>query len=136
MTVRQVDRGLQVLRVPLEGKGETLPVFTGGQGDQPAEEAPGWGRRARSCTFGEPVFLPFELCSDVEWITLDAVPGRSGGMAASNAMSWEDFVDYLLYLRVPCVLWRSLFETVGSTSHRHQNVRWREEKPPRSRPAG
>jgi hypothetical protein len=52
VVARQGDKGLEVLRIPLQGKGETLPVFTAGwaaRGYLLAEEAPGQGWYVRAC---------------------------------------------------------------------------------------
>jgi hypothetical protein len=91
------DEGLEVLRVPLRGKGEALPVFSAGWAARGYlfAEASGGGWYARACTHEELVSLLVGPCAGVEWVALDTRPGRSGDKAA-NAMPWENFLDYLL----------------------------------------
>jgi hypothetical protein len=115
VVARQGDKGLEVLCVPLEGKGETLPVFTAGwaaRGYLFAGEPPGGGWYVRACTPGELVSLLVGLYAGVEWVALDPMLGRSGGEVAS-VMPRENFVDYLLCSPAPSLLRRSDFETVG-----------------------
>lgn len=116
VVARQGDKGLEVLRISLQGKGETLPVFTAGwaaHGYLLAGEAPGWGWYVRVCTPGELASLLIGLCA--EWVALDPIPGRNGGEAA-NVMPRENFVNYLLCSRAPSLLRRSGFETIGGVS--------------------
>ena len=91
------DEGLEVLRVPLRGNGEALPVFSAGWAARGYlfAEALGGGWYVKTCTPDELVSLLVGPCAGVEWVALDSRPGRSGGEAA-NVMPWENFVDYLL----------------------------------------
>jgi hypothetical protein len=97
VVVRDGDKGLDVLRVPLRGKGGALPVFSAGWAARGYlfAEAPGGGWYVRACTPEELVSQVVGCCSGVEWVMLDPRPGRLPGMAA-NLMPWENFVDYLL----------------------------------------
>jgi hypothetical protein len=125
VVARQGDKGLEVLCIPPEGKGETLPTFTArwtARGYLFAGEAPGGGWYVRVCTPGELVSLLVGLYAGVEWVGLDPMPGRSGGEAA-NVMPRENFVDYLLYSRATALLRRSHFETVGGVPHGRENDR-------------
>ena len=118
VVARQGDKGLEVLRIPLQGKGETLPVFTAGwaaRGYLLAEEAPGWGWYVRACPPGELASLLVGLYAGVEWVALDPRPGGEGEVA--NVMPRENFVDYLLYLRATSLLRWSDFETIGDALH-------------------
>jgi hypothetical protein len=96
VVARDGDKGLEVLRVPLEGKGGALPVFSAGWAARGYlfAEAPGGGWYVRACTPEELVSLLVGPCAGVEWVALDTRPGRSEGEAA-NLMLWENFVDYL-----------------------------------------
>ncbi len=91
------DKGLEVLRVPLRGNGEVLPVFSAGWAARGYlfAEAPGGGWYVKTCTPDELVSLLVGPCAGVDWVALDTRPGRSGGEAA-NVMPWENFMDYLL----------------------------------------
>lgn len=111
---RDGDKGLEVLRVALEGKGQVLPVFSVGWTARAYlyAEAPCGGWHVRACTPGELASLLLGLCAGVEWVALDPTPGRSGGEAA-NLMPRERFVDYLLCSRAPSLLRRRDFETIG-----------------------
>lgn len=124
VVARQGDKGLEVLCVPLEGKGETLPVFTAGWAARGylCAEPSGGGWYVRACPPGELASLLVGLYADVEWVALDPRPGRSGGEAA-NVMPRENFVDYLLCSRVPSLLRRSDFETIGDVPHGRENDR-------------
>ena len=60
VVARQGNRGLEVLCIPLEGKGETLPVFTAGwaaHGYLFAGVAPGGGWYVRACLVSSSPFL-------------------------------------------------------------------------------
>lgn len=98
LVARQGDKGLEVLRVPSEGRGQVLPVFTAGWAARGYlfAEAPGGGWYVRACSPGELVSLLVGLCAGVGWVALDPTPGRFGGGGAANAMPRENFVDYLL----------------------------------------
>ena len=91
------DEGLEVLRVPLRGNGEALPVFSAGWAARRYLFAEALGGRwyVKTCTPDELVSLLVGPCAGVEWVALDSRPGRSRGEAA-NIMPWENFVDYLL----------------------------------------
>jgi hypothetical protein len=124
VVARQGDKGLEMLRIPLQGKGETLPVFSAGwaaHGYLLAEEALGWGWYVRACASGELASLLVGLCAGVEWVALDPRPGGEGEMA--NVMPRENFVDYLLYSRATSLLRRSEFETIEGVPHGRENVR-------------
>ncbi len=111
VVARQGDKGLEVLRIPLQEKGEMLPVFTSGwaaRGYLFAEPS-GGGWYVRACTPGELVSLLVGRYASVEWVALDPRPGRSGGEAA-NMMPRENFVDYLLCSRAPSWLRPSDFK--------------------------
>jgi hypothetical protein len=97
VVVRDGDKGLEVLRAPLRGSGEVLPVFSAGWTARGYlfAEAPGGGWYVKTCTPDELVSLLVEHCTGVDWVALDTRPGRSGGEAA-NVMPWENFMDYLL----------------------------------------
>lgn len=118
LIARQGDKGLEILRIPLEEKGETLPVFTAGYVARGYlfAEAPGGGWYVRACTPGELASLLVGLCAGAEWVALDPRPGRSGGEAA-NVMPREHFADYLLGLRAPSFLRPSDLETIGGAPH-------------------
>jgi hypothetical protein len=102
VVIRHGDEGLEVLRIPLEGKGRVLPVFSAGWAARGYlfAEAPGGGWYVRACTPGELVSLLVGPCAGVERVALDPRPGRHTGEAA-NLMPWENFVDYLLSLTPP-----------------------------------
>jgi hypothetical protein len=122
VVARDGDKGLEVLRIPLEGKGETLPVFTAGWAARGYlfAEAPGGGWYVRACTPGQLASLLVGLCSGVEWVALDPRPGRSGGEAA-NVMPREHFADYLLCSRAPSLFRRGDLETVGGAPYGREN---------------
>jgi hypothetical protein len=124
VVARQGDKGLEVLRISLQGKGETLPVFSAGwaaRGYLLAEEAPGWGWYVRACSPGELASLLVGLCAGVEWVALDPRPGGEG--EAANVMPRENFVDYLLYSHASSLLRRSDFETIGGAPYGRENDR-------------
>jgi len=122
VVARQGDKGLEVLRIPLQGKGETLPVFTAGWAARRYlfAEPPGGGWYVRACTPGELVSLLVGLYASVEWVALDPMPGHGGGEAA-NVMPRENFVDYLLYSRAPSLLGLSDFEIIGGAHCGREN---------------
>jgi hypothetical protein len=124
VVARQGDKGLEVLRIPLQGKGETLPVFTAGWAARGYlfTESSGGGWYVRACTPDELVSLLVGLYASVEWVALDPRPRRSGGEAA-NVMPRENFVDYLLYSRAPSSPRPSDFETIGGAPYGRENNR-------------
>jgi hypothetical protein len=97
VVIKDGDKGLEVLRVSLQGKGEALPVFSAGWAARGYlfAEAPGGGWYVKTCTPDELVSLLVGHCAGVDWVALDTRPGRGGGEAA-NVMPWENFMDYLL----------------------------------------
>jgi hypothetical protein len=124
VVARQGDKGLEVLRIPLQGKGEMLPVFSAGwsaRGYLFAEETPDWGWYVRACSPGELASLLVGLYAGVEWVALDPRPGGEG--EAANMMPRENFVDYLLYSRATSLLRRSDFEIIGGVPHGRENDR-------------
>ena len=124
VVARYSDKGLEVLRMPLGGRGETLPVFSAGWAARGYlfAEAPGVGWYVKSCTPGELFSLLAGPCARVEWVALDPRPGRSGGEAA-NVMPREHFADYLLCSRAPSLLRRKDFETIGGVVHEREHGR-------------
>lgn len=100
---RQDGKGLEVLRVPLQGKGETLPVFSAAEAARGYlfAEAPGGGWYVRACTPGELISILAGPCAGVGWVALDSRPGRRGEADAPNVIPRENFVDYLSCLGVP-----------------------------------
>ena len=103
VVVRDGEKGLEVLRIRLEGKGEVLPVFSAGWAARGYlfAGAPGGGWYVSTYTPGELISLLVGPCAGVEWVALDPRPGpRSGGEVAS-LMPRENFVDYLLGLTRP-----------------------------------
>ena len=97
VVTRDGDKGLEVLRVSLRGKGDALPVFSSGWAARGYlfAEAPGGGWYVKTCAPGELISLLVGPCAGVEWVMLDPRPGRHAGEVA-NLMRWENFVDYLL----------------------------------------
>ena len=118
VVARQGDKGLEVLRIPLQGKGGTLPVFTAGWAARRYlfAEPPGGGWYVRACTPGELVSLLVGLYASVEWVALDHMPGRRGREAA-NMMPRENFVCYLLCSRSPSLLRPSDSEIIESVPY-------------------
>ncbi|HEX5848603.1 MAG TPA: hypothetical protein VFY59_05350 [Rubrobacter sp.] len=107
VVARDGDEGLEVLRVPLEGKGQVLPVFSAGWAARGYlfAEAPGGGWYVRACTPGELASLLIGPWAGVGWVALDPRPGRSGGEAA-NVMPRKHFIDYLSCSRAPSLVRR------------------------------
>ena len=122
VVIRHGDEGLEVLRIPLEGKGRVLPVFSAGWAARGYlfAEAPGGGWYVRACTPGELVSLLVGRYASVEWVALDPMPGRGGGEAA-NVMPRENFVDYLLCSRAPSLLRPSDVEIIGGAPCGREN---------------
>jgi hypothetical protein len=124
VVARDGDKGLEVLRVPVEGKGQVIPVFSVGWAARGYlfAEALGGGWYARACTPGELASLLIGPWAGVEWVALDPRPGRSGGEAA-NVMPRKHFIDYLLCSRAPSLLRRRDFETIGGVMQGREQVR-------------
>ncbi len=101
MVARRGGEDSGVLRVPMEGKGETLPVFSVGWAARGYlfAEAPGGGWHVEACAPDELVSLL--TGSGIEWVALDSRPGRRRGYETANMMPRESFVDYLLFFRAP-----------------------------------
>ena len=115
VVARHGDNGLEVLRMPLEGKGEALPVFSARWVARQylCAEAPGGGWYARACPPDEMISLLAGPCAGVEWVALDPMRGRRSVGELANVMPRENFVDYLLCSRAPFLLRRRDFETIG-----------------------
>lgn len=103
VVARRGDEGLEVLRMPLEGKGEALPVFSAGWAARGYmfAEARGGGWHARVCTPDEMISLLAGPCAGVGWVALDPRPSYRSRIEAANMMPRENFVDYLLCSRAP-----------------------------------
>ena len=103
VVVRHGDKGLEVQRIRLEGKGSVLPVFSAGWAARGYlfAEAPGGGWNVSSYTPGELVSLLIGPCAGVEWVALDPRPGPRSGGEVANVMPRVNFVDYLLGLTRP-----------------------------------
>jgi hypothetical protein len=98
VVVRHRDKGLEVLRIPPEGKDQVLPVFSAGWAARGYlfAEAPGGGWYVRACIPRELISLLVGPCASIEWVALDPRPGPRSGGEAANLMPPENFVDYLL----------------------------------------
>jgi hypothetical protein len=123
VVVRDGDKGLEVMRVPLEGKGPVLPVFSAGwaaRGYLVAEES-GGGWYVRAYTPDEMISMLAGPCAGVEWVAFDPMPGRRSASGVANMMPRENFVDYLLCSRVPLSFRRSDSETIVGAPHRREN---------------
>jgi hypothetical protein len=105
------DKGLEVLRMPLKGNGDALPVFSAGWAARGYlfAEAPGGGWYVKTCTPDELVFLLVGSCAGVEWVALDPRPGQRREGEAATVMPRENFVDYLLGLTRSLVAPRERF---------------------------
>jgi hypothetical protein len=103
VVVRHGDKGLEVLRIRLEWKGEALPVFSAGWAARGYlfAEALGGGWYVSTYTPGELVSLLVGPCAGVEWVALDPRPGPRSGGEMANVMPWENFMDYLSGLTRP-----------------------------------
>jgi hypothetical protein len=68
VVARQGDKGLEMLRIPLQGKGETLPVFSAGWAARGYlfAEAPGGGWHVKPCGPDELISLLTGPCARVE----------------------------------------------------------------------
>jgi hypothetical protein len=94
------DKGLEVLRTPLRGDSDALPVFSAGWAARGYlfAEAPGGGWYVKTCTPDELVLLLVGSCAGVEWVALDPRPGQRREGETATVMPRENFVDYLLGL--------------------------------------
>ncbi len=103
VVIRHGDEGLEVLRIPLEGKGRVLPVFSAGWAARGYlfAEAPGGGWYVKACSPGKLASLLVGPCAGVKWVALDPRPGPRSGGEAATVMPWENFVDYLSGLTRP-----------------------------------
>jgi hypothetical protein len=81
VVVRHGEKGLEVLRIRLEGKGEVLPVFSAAWASRGYlfAEAPGGGWYVSTYTPGELISLLVGPCVGVEWVALDPRPGPRRG---------------------------------------------------------
>ncbi|ABG04775.1 hypothetical protein Rxyl_1816 [Rubrobacter xylanophilus DSM 9941] len=104
VVARRDGAGLELLRVPLVGRGEALPVFSAGWAARGYlfAEAPGGGWHVRACSPEEMISLLSGSGAGVGWVALDPVPGR-GGTGAPNVMPRENFLDYLRCLGAPAL---------------------------------
>lgn len=100
--VGKSDEGLEVLRMPVQGKGEALAVFSAGWAARGYlfAEAPGGGWYAKACTPDEMISVLDEPGARVDWVAFDPRPSHRGDEAA-NVMPRESFVDYLSSSRAP-----------------------------------
>lgn len=115
--VGEGEEGLEVLRLPLEGKGEVLPVFSAGWAARGYlfAEAPGGGWYAKAYAPDEMISLLEGAGVGVDWVALDPRPGHRGNEAA-NVMPRESFVHYLSSSRPPLPRLAQHFETVSGKS--------------------
>jgi hypothetical protein len=111
VVIRHGDEGLEVLRIPLEGKGRVLPVFSAGWAARGYlfAEAPGGGWYVKACSPGKLASLLVGPCAGVEWVALDPRPGQRREGDAATVMPRENFVDYLLGITRPLVAPRERF---------------------------
>ena len=125
VVARDSDKGLEVLRMPLEGRGETLPVFSAGSAARGFlfAEALGGGWYVKTCTPGELISLLAGPCARVKWVALDPRPGPRGGGEAANLIPRENFVDYLSHSSAPLWLRGNEPETIGGEPHGRENDR-------------
>jgi hypothetical protein len=119
------DKGMEFLRVSLEGKGQMLPVFSAGWAARGYlfAEAPGGGWYVRAYTPDEMISMLAGPFTGVEWVALDPIPGRRSAGGVANVMPRENFADYLLCSRVPLSLRESDFESIGGTPYGRENYR-------------
>ena len=117
MVARDGEKGLEVLRMPLEDRGETLPVFSARWAARGYlfAEAPGGGWYVKTCTPGVLFSLLAGPCARVEWVALDPRPGPRA--EAANVMPRERFVDYLSSSRAPSLPRGNESETIGGEVH-------------------
>ena len=125
VVARDSEKRLEVLRMPLEDRGETLPVFSAGWAARGYlfAEAPGGGWYVKTCTPGKHFSLLAGPCARVEWVALDPRPGPRGGGEVANVMPRENFVDYLSYSSAPLWLRGDEPETIGGELHGRENDR-------------
>ena len=103
VVVRDGEKGLEVLRIRLEGKGDVLPVFSAAWASRGYlfAEAPGGGWYVSAFTPAKLISLLVGPCAGVEWVALDPRPGPRSGGEVANLMPRENFVDYLQGLTRP-----------------------------------
>jgi hypothetical protein len=103
VVVRHGEKGLEVMRIRLEGRGEVLPVFSAGWAARGYlfAEAPGGGWYVSTYTPAELISLLVGPCAGVEWMALDPRPGPRSGGEVANLMPRANFFDYLLGLTRP-----------------------------------
>jgi hypothetical protein len=125
VVARDSDKGLEVLRMPPEGRGETLPVFSAGSAARGYifAEAPGGGWYVKTYTPEELFSLLAGSCVRVKWVALDPRPGPRSGGEVANVMPRVNFVDYLSYSRAPLWLRGDEPETIGGEPHGRENDR-------------
>jgi hypothetical protein len=123
VVARDGDKGLEVLRVPLQGKGQALPVFSAAWAARGYlfAEAPGRGWHVRTYTPDEMISMLAGACAGVEWVALDPIPDHRSAGGVANMMPRENFADYLLCLRASSLLRRSDFETIGGAPYGREN---------------
>lgn len=116
VVARHGEEKVDVLRAFVEGKGETLPVFSAAWAARGYlfAEAPGGGWHVRAYTPDELISLL--MGTGIEWVALDSRPGHRGGCETANVMLRENFVDYLLFSRGPVSLGPSDFESTGGSA--------------------
>jgi hypothetical protein len=117
VVARDGEKGLEVLRMPLEDRGETLPVFSARWAARGYlfAEAPGGGWHVKACGPDELFSLLAGPCARVEWVALDPRPVRRG--EAANVMPRERFLDYLSSSRARSRPRGNESETIGGEVH-------------------
>jgi hypothetical protein len=117
VVARDGEKGLEVLRMPLEDRGQTLPVFSARWAARGYlfAEAPGGGWHVKACGPDELFSLLAGPCARVEWVALDPRPVRRG--EAANVMPRESFLDYLSSSRARSRPRGNESETIGGEVH-------------------
>jgi hypothetical protein len=117
VVARDGEKGLEVLRMPLEDRGQTLPVFSARWAARGYlfAEAPGGGWHVKACGPDELFSLLAGPCARVEWVALDPRPVRRG--EAANVMPRERFLDYLSSSRARSRPRGNESETIGGEVH-------------------
>jgi hypothetical protein len=96
---RHEANGLELLHIPLESCGETLPVFSSevAARDFLLSNALGQEWYVRKSYAGELVSLLLGLYADIEWVLIDPLPGeQTAEDQPAEIAHWKSFVDYLL----------------------------------------